>query len=107
MKVEILHVPDCPNVAVLEQRLHEACSLLGLTRPLAVTRQVVTDLDTAQGVRMTGSPTMLVDGVDPFTCPGLAPSMSCRLYVDEDGNRVDAPSVHALRHVLQGGGSPS
>lgn len=24
MKIEILHVPDCPNVALLEQRLHQA-----------------------------------------------------------------------------------
>jgi len=107
MKVEILHVPDCPNVAVLEQRLDEASGLAGFARPLDVTRQVVADLDTAGAVGMTGSPTVLVDGVDPFARPGLAPSMSCRLYIDEDGGRVDAPSIDALRHALQGGGSPS
>ena len=33
MKVEILHVPDCPNVAVLEKRLDEAFGLAGLTSP--------------------------------------------------------------------------
>ena len=30
---------------------------------------------------MTGSPTLLVDGADPFARPGQPPSISCRLYL--------------------------
>jgi hypothetical protein len=51
---------------------------------------------------MTGSPTLLVDGVDPFARPGLTPSVSCRLYRDETGAIAGAPSVAALRRALGG-----
>lgn len=106
MNVEIVHVPDCPNVALLAQRLDEAFGPGGLD----VTCRVVADLDTATAVGMTGSPTLLVDGVDPFASPGLAPSVSCRLYPDENGRAAGAPSTDALRRALGrglGGGSPA
>ena len=66
--------------------------------------KVVDDAETAAAVGMTGSPTLLVDGVDPFAEPGLAPSISCRLYRDECGAQ-GAPSVAVLRHVLNAAGS--
>ena len=49
---------------------------------------------------MTGSPTLLADGADPFARPGQLPSVSCRLYRDEHGRRVPAPSAAQLRAVL-------
>ncbi|SNT59553.1 Alkylmercury lyase [Actinacidiphila glaucinigra] len=49
---------------------------------------------------MTGSPTVLLDGIDPFAVAGAAPSVSCRLYLGEDGTRDGAPSVASLREVL-------
>ncbi|MGH3757688.1 alkylmercury lyase family protein [Actinophytocola sp.] len=98
MKVEILHVPDCPNVAVLEQRLRRAYS--GEADALDMVHRVVPDLETAVAVGMTGSPTLLVDGLDPFADHGLEPSVSCRLYPDETGHMAGTPSVDALRRVL-------
>ena len=49
---------------------------------------------------MTGSPTLLADGVDPFARPGQQPSLSCRLYLDEHGHRSPAPSSGQLSDVL-------
>ena len=49
---------------------------------------------------MVGSPTLLADGADPFTRPGLLPAVSCRLYRDGHGRQVPAPSVAQLRAVL-------
>ena len=49
---------------------------------------------------MTGSPTLLADGTDPFARPGLNPSISCRLYHDEQGRAVPAPSLGQLRAAL-------
>jgi hypothetical protein len=49
---------------------------------------------------MTGSPTLLIDGHDPFAEPGSAASLSCRLYRDESGRIVGAPSVAQLRRAL-------
>jgi hypothetical protein len=98
MRLEILQVPGCPNVALLEQRLDQA--LAGHPAPVERAHRVVDDLATAHALGMTGSPTLLVDGVDPSAEPGLAPSVSCRLYRDDDGRAHGAPSVDVLRRVL-------
>ena len=49
---------------------------------------------------MTGSPTLLADGADPFARPGLLPAVSCRLYRDEHGRQVPSPSAAQLRAAL-------
>ena len=98
MRLHILHVPDCPNVAVLEQRLIEA--LTGCADEVEIRHHVVNDPESAADSGMTGSPTLLVDGVDPFALTRLAPSLSCRLYRDDDGRPAGAPSVAELRGAL-------
>jgi hypothetical protein len=98
VRLEILHVPDCPNVAVLVQRLDQALGTGEGNREW--TSRVVEDIETASALGMTGSPTLLVDGVDPFSEPGLAPAVSCRLYRDGQGRVQGAPSVLALRQAL-------
>jgi hypothetical protein len=94
MKIEILHVPDCPNLGLLDERLRQAIS------PAEVAYRVVADVDTAAATGMTGSPTLLLDGTDPFARPDLNPSLSCRLYPHDDGHVEGAPSVAALRQAL-------
>lgn len=97
MRLEILHVPDCPNVAILEARLAE---VLVDYPAVQVTRQVIATDEDAQRTGMTGSPTLLVDGADPFARPGHQPGLSCRLYADEDSRPGPAPSAGQLRRVL-------
>ena len=95
MRVQVLHVPGCPNAAVLTDRL-----LRLAVGPASIERHLVPDLETAATLGMNGSPTLLIDGVDPFGRPGLRPSLSCRLYPDENGSLSGAPSVTQLRQVL-------
>ncbi|MEU9716219.1 alkylmercury lyase family protein [Streptomyces sp. NPDC085524] len=64
----------------------------------------VHDQAQAAEYEMTGSPTVLLDGVDPFAPEGAVPSVSCRLYRDADGMVSGAPSVAALGQAL--GGAP-
>ena len=98
MRLEILQVPDCPNAAVLAARLSE----LAHDRPdLQVTRQVVTTESDAGLLGMTGSPTLLADGIDPFARLDQKPSISCRLYLDEQGRPGPAPSHGQLRAALR------
>ena len=98
MKLVILQVPDCPNAAVLETRL---APLLADRSDIVLTRQVVTGQADAERLGMTGSPTLLADGVDPFAAPGQPPSLSCRLYRDEHGRPAPAPSPSQLRAALR------
>ena len=93
MMLEIVQVPGCPGADLLAARLAEA----GHPR---VIRRVVTSQADAERLGLTGSPTLLVDGVDPFARPGQPPSVSCRLYLDEHGRQSPAPSTSQLREAL-------
>ena len=97
MKLEILHVTDCPNVEVLRERLVLATSGRG---DVELSLRLVEDPDVAAELGMRGSPTLLVDGVDPFADTAQPASVSCRLYRGPDGSVGGAPSVEALRAVL-------
>jgi hypothetical protein len=95
MTLEILQVPGCPGADLLAARLD---GLLAGRFP--VTRRVVSTQADAERLGMVGSPTLLADGADPFTRPDLLPAVSCRLYRDEHGRQVPAPSAAQLRAVL-------
>jgi hypothetical protein len=97
MRVQILHVPDCPGAVTLSAYLTQLA-----VDNADVERQVVSDLDQATALGMTGSPTLLIDGADPFAVAGLPPSLSCRLYRDENGSIARAPSLAQLRATLAG-----
>lgn len=88
----VLAVAGCPNVKLLDQRLMQ---VLGHRHDITVSRHVVSDEDQAARRGMHGSPTILVDGIDPFAGPGQPASVSCRLYRD------GAPSVRQLRRAIR------
>jgi len=97
MDLTVLAVPDCPNVMLLEERLAQ---VLEGRRDVTVSRQVIADQDDAARRGMHGSPTILVDGIDPFADPGQPARVSCRLYWDGDGQVDGAPSVSRLRQAI-------
>ncbi|MFJ4188439.1 alkylmercury lyase [Kitasatospora sp. NPDC089509] len=104
MELTILAVPDCPNAPLLRGRLDEA--LAGLGRPVEGIREVlVTDGERAEELGMCGSPTLLIDGVDPFADPFAGPGrpagLSCRLFRDASGALCGAPTVDQLRGALR------
>lgn len=98
VQIDILHVPDCPNLEVARSRVHTA---LARARIEAAIRAVeVGSIDAAVGAGMTGSPTILIDGTDPFAQAHADPSVSCRLYRTEQG--LDgAPSVEQLTEAVR------
>jgi predicted DsbA family dithiol-disulfide isomerase len=98
MQLTVLAVPDCPNAAVLNQRL---AAVLGGWADVSVAHQVISDENEAARWGMRGSPTLLIDGSDPFAGPEDPPGMSCRLYRDEDGQLSGAPSAGQLRQAIE------
>ena len=97
MRLQILHVPDCPGAEALDSLLGP---LLAARPDIQVTRQVVRTQDEAGRLGMTGSPTVLADGRDLFPTPGQKPSLSCRLYPGEHGRLGAAPTAAQLREAL-------
>ncbi|GAA5156292.1 hypothetical protein GCM10023321_31750 [Pseudonocardia eucalypti] len=87
-------MPDCPNLAPLLDRLGQ------LTDLLVTTRRIHTDAD-AVAAGMAGSPTLLINGRDPFTTGGGHEcGLSCRIYRDGHGHPVSAPTLAQLRAAL-------
>jgi len=98
MDVELLVVPDCPNEAPAAALLRTALDEIGLSGVGIVT----TVIDTWQeAVRrgFPGSPTFLIDGVDPFSEPGRAPALACRVYPHDTG-LTGVPYLSELRQAL-------
>jgi hypothetical protein len=89
--VEVLTVTDCPHRSLTLGRLRLALDRIGLTGA-AVTERVIDDPTEAIGAGMHGSPTVLIDGQDPFTASGTEASVSCRLFRTPTGYD-GAPSV--------------
>jgi hypothetical protein len=97
MELTVLTVPGCPNAAALEERL--AAALAGHPG-VVVRRHQITGEQEAAEAGMAGSPTLLINGRDPFAAPGQVPGLSCRLYRDAAGRPARAPSVEELRRAL-------
>ena len=98
MHLTVLAEPACPNAPILEDRL---AAVLDDRAGVSVSREVIADETEAARWGMHGSPTLLIDGVDPFAEPGQPPSMSCRLYRDEHGRTSGAPSAGQLRQAIE------
>jgi hypothetical protein len=98
MHLTILAEPGCPNAPVLRERL--AAALNGRAG-ISVSDEVIRDESEAAWWGMHGSPTLLIDGVDPFAEPGQPPAMSCRLYRTGGGRASGAPSAGQLRQAIE------
>jgi hypothetical protein len=96
--VEVLTVTDCPHRGLTLNRLRAALGRLGLAQ-VVVTERFIDDPAEAVAAGMHGSPTILIDGHDPFTASGTEASVSCRLF--RAANGCDgAPSVENLVAAL-------
>ena len=91
MDIELLVVPDCPNESRALLTLEAAFEQVGLgPQPVRVT--MITNQDQAQKRGFIGSPTILLDGVDPFAVPGQSPAVACRVYATPAG-RSGVPAL--------------
>ena len=98
MDVELLVVPNCPS------EKGALALALGALRDVGLAGSVTTTVITtdAQAVTrgFTGSPTFLVNGLDPFAVPGASVGVACRLYRTPDG-LTGLPPMEALRAALR------
>lgn len=96
MTLTLRYFEGCPHWRVAEARVREALERLGRDDKIVYER-IETD-DDASRVGFRGSPTVLIDGQDPFVS-GRPAGLSCRVYSTEAG-REGAPSVRQLMRAL-------
>ena len=98
MKVELLYFDDCPNGAVTEQRLQNALDLVGDSARIEHCH--VDSQEEARRHQFVGSPSIRIDGKDPFHSASAAFGLTCRIYSTPDG-LAGAPTLEQLVEVVK------
>ncbi len=100
MEITLQYFDGCPNWEMLDRRIAEALELRSDVR--VVHERIVTAEDAVR-LGFRGSPTVLVDGVDPFADEHAPVGLVCRVYRTPDG-LTGSPTVDQLCAVI--GGAP-
>jgi len=99
VRIELLWFSGCPNWQETEGRLRQALVVAEVEEQVMLVE--LTTPEDAERLRFRGSPTVLVDGRDPFAEESDPVGLSCRVFRTADGLQ-GAPTVDQLVHVLRG-----
>jgi hypothetical protein len=100
VRIVLQYFEGCPNTLLAENRLREALREVGM-EDAEVLRERVDTPERAQAIRWRGSPSILLDGEDPFGDKASPVGFACRVYQTEEGP-AGAPSVLQLVRALEG-----
>jgi hypothetical protein len=95
MQVQLLYFADCPNWEVADGRLRALSEEFGFE----LTHRLVESPEDAETLQFRGSPTVIVDGVDPFAAGDEPVGLSCRVYQTPEG-MAGSPTVEQLQSAL-------
>jgi hypothetical protein len=95
--VTVLYFAGCPSWQTMVERVHTAAKQAGV--PVSVTTLAVETIEEAQRVGFAGSPTVWLEGTDPFEQPDAVPALACRVYATADG-LAGSPTVGQLVDAL-------
>lgn len=98
MKIILQYFDGCPNWEVLDQRLAE---VIDGRSDVRVTHQRVETTEDAVRLGFHGSPTVLVDAVDPFADEHTPVGLACRVFRTPAG-LAGSPTVEQLREAISG-----
>ena len=101
MEIILQYFNGCPNWEVLDQRLAEVVNDRSDVR---VIRQLVETPEDAVRLGFHGSPTLLVDGIDPFADERTHVGLACRMFRTPAGI-AGSPTVEQLREAISGPGA--
>lgn len=101
MEIILQYFNGCPNWEVLDQRLAEVVNDRSDDR---VIRQLVETPEDAVRLGFHGSPTVLVDGIDPFADERTHVGLACRMFRTPAGI-AGSPTVEQLREAISGPGA--
>ncbi|MEX0658005.1 MAG: hypothetical protein WD080_02630 [Egibacteraceae bacterium] len=95
MDVTVLYFDGCPNWQTTAARLTELAGEVDLR----IKRVRVSTPEEAAATGFRGSPTVLVDGHDPFATGTEPTGLACRIYQTPDGPQ-GSPTIEQLRQAL-------
>lgn len=98
MEIQLLYFEGCPHWSLMEERLREALRMTGHSP--AIEHVLVASPETADALRFTGSPSLLIGGRDPFPSTSTDFGLSCRMYSTPSGLQ-GAPTVEQLASAIR------
>lgn len=99
MRIEILHIDDCPNWIEAGNRVKAALAALGRSGDEVAFRRLSSSAEAAE-VKFAGSPTILLDGTDCFPNGERTVNLACRVYPTDEGF-AGAPTVAQLIEAMR------
>ena len=102
MRLALQYVEGCPHKLVAHARLLQAVRAVGLSDQRVELERVTTQ-EEAEMLRFLGSPTVLIDGHDPFAIAGHPYGLACRVYETPEGlagSPTKRQLVDALQHAV-------
>lgn len=93
--VLVQYFDGCPNWTLARDRLKSVLDESAAT----LSFEQIDTIDKAAEAGFRGSPTILIDGSDPFAEPDAPVGLACRIYRTESGNE-GSPSVAQLQTAL-------
>ncbi len=94
MKVTLQYMPDCPNWQAALDNVNEALRLADHVEQ-EVQLVAVTTWQEAEAIGFRGSPTILINGHDPFADESTGVGLTCRVFATPEGFAV-APTIDQL-----------
>ncbi len=100
MDVEIRFFHECPNWTLAVKRVHEALKRARLAG-VDIRLNEIDAPERAESLRFVGSPTILINGRDPFvTAAEAGYGLTCRVY-DTPSGRQGSPSTEQIVFALR------
>ncbi len=96
MDVVLQYFDDCPNWRLAASHLE---ALTTEIPGLVVSLQQVESPEDAERLSFRGSPSILIDGVDPFAADDAPVAMACRVYSTPNGP-AGSPTREQLRAAI-------
>ncbi|MDP8958112.1 MAG: thioredoxin family protein [Actinomycetota bacterium] len=95
-EIILQYFDGCPN---WETTARYVATLIDGGLDATIDYEVIDSYEKAVQRRFPGSPTVLINGVDPFAKPNAEPGLACRIYDTETGP-AGSPTIGQLRKAI-------
>lgn len=102
VQIVLQHFNGCPNWLTVAERIERVIETTGVDA--AVLLQLVDTPEAAEEHDFRGSPTLLINGIDPFADPDAPVGLACRIFHTPEGP-AGAPTIDQLAEALEHSGA--
>lgn len=95
MRVTLQYFDGCPNWQTTDTHLR----LLSEEHQIEVDRVLIESIGRAEETQFRGSPTVLIEGVDPFAEEEAPVGLACRIYQTDHGP-AGSPTLRQLQEAI-------